>query len=70
MVDLITDLELILLQIANLESEYNIPEIEMVKSGVDRRGILLKINIEEMRRSQNHFNENDRSKQNTDKTKI
>ena len=48
--NLISDLEVILLQIANLESEYNLPAIEMVKNGVDRKGILLKINIEEMRK--------------------
>ncbi len=48
LLDLIEDLEIILLQIANLESEYDLTGIELVKSGVDRRGILLKINLEEM----------------------
>jgi len=48
---LINDLEVILLQIANLESEQGLLAVEMVKSGVDRRGILLKINLEEMRRT-------------------
>ena len=47
-----TDLEVILLEIANLETEYDLPTIEMVKSGVDRRGVLLKINIEEMRKNE------------------
>ena len=46
--NLIADLEVILLQIANLESQIDVDGIEMVKSGVDRRGILLKINLEEM----------------------
>jgi len=46
--ELIEDLKIILLQIANLESEYDLTGIELVKSGVDRRGILLKINLEEM----------------------
>lgn len=46
--ELISDLEVILLQIANLESEYNLAGIELVKNGVDRRGILLKINLEKM----------------------
>ncbi len=45
---LIADLEVILLQIANLESGYDVPAIELVRSGVDRRGILLKINLTEM----------------------
>ena len=46
--NLVTDLEVILLQIANLESEHDLSAVEMVKSGVDRRGILLKINLEQM----------------------
>lgn len=46
--ELVTDLEFILLQIANLESEQDIAGIELVKEGVDRRGIFLKINIHEM----------------------
>lgn len=49
LVALIQDLEVILLQIANLESEQDLAAIEMVKAGVDRRGILLKIDLEAMR---------------------
>lgn len=45
---LVVDLEVILLQIANLEAEFDLTGIEIVRSGVDRRGILLKINLEEM----------------------
>ena len=48
---LVTDLELILLQIANMEEAEDIPEIELVKSGVDRKGLLLKINLEQMKTS-------------------
>ena len=48
---LIEDLEVILLQIANLEAGYDLPAIEMVQRGVDRRAIMLKINLTEMRRS-------------------
>ncbi len=48
--ELIADLEVILLQIANIESAYDVPEIEIVQSGVDRKAILFKIEIEEMRR--------------------
>ena len=48
---LIDDLEVILLQIANLEAEHDVPAIELVRSGVDRRGILLKIQVEQMRRT-------------------
>ena len=46
--ELIEDLKITLLQIANLESEHDLSGIDLVKSGVDRRGILLKINLEEM----------------------
>jgi hypothetical protein len=49
---LVADLEVILLQIANLESQNNLSTIEMVQSGVDRRAILLKINLEEMRQTE------------------
>jgi hypothetical protein len=49
--DLIADLEVILLQIANLESEYDIPDIEMVKNGVDRKAIFFKIDVENMLRT-------------------
>ena len=49
--DLVEDLRIILLQIANLETEHDLAGIELVKSGVDRRGILLKINLEEMQDS-------------------
>ncbi|MFQ5568104.1 MAG: zf-HC2 domain-containing protein [Rhodothermales bacterium] len=50
---LIEDLEVILLQIANLETRYDLSAIELVQRGVDRRAILLKINITEMRRADN-----------------
>lgn len=47
--ELVADLEVILLQIANLEAQHDLPAIELVRSGVERRGLLLKINVEEMR---------------------
>jgi hypothetical protein len=46
---LVSDLEVVLLQIANLEAQHDLPGIELVKSGVDRKAILLKINLELMR---------------------
>jgi len=48
---LVADLEMILLQIANLESEYDLRAIDLVKEGVERGGILLKINITDIRQS-------------------
>jgi hypothetical protein len=55
--ELVSDLEVILLQIANLESEHDMSAIEFVKEGVESRGIMLKINLTEIRRSRNLFNE-------------
>lgn len=49
MVQLINDLEVVLLQIANLEEQKDFPALEIVRNGVERRGILLKINLEQMR---------------------
>lgn len=49
---LIEDLQVILLQIANLEESYDLPMVDLIQDGVDRRAILLKINLEEMRRAQ------------------
>lgn len=49
MKQLVGDLEVILLQIANLGEEKGFPAVEIVRSGVERRGILLKINLEQMR---------------------
>jgi hypothetical protein len=45
---LVTDLETILIQIANLESENDLEAVEFVKQGVENRGVLLKINLSEM----------------------
>jgi hypothetical protein len=43
--ELISDLEVILLQLANLESESDISAIELVQDGVKSRGILFKIHL-------------------------
>jgi len=48
---LITDLEVILLQVANLESERDFEAIELVKKGADSRGILLQIHVTDFRQS-------------------
>ncbi len=47
---LINQLEMVLLQIANLELEQDAQAVELVRSSIDRQGLLLKINIEEMKR--------------------
>jgi hypothetical protein len=43
--ELVSDLEVILLQIANLEEESDISAIELVQDGVKSRGILFKIHL-------------------------
>ena len=67
---LVSDLEVILLQIANLETENDLPAVEMIRSGVDRRGILLKINLEEMDRDNRGASGPIDSKKTEKKTKI
>lgn len=49
--ELVSDLGLILVQIANLETEHGVQGVEIVKGGVERNGILFKINLEEMQRA-------------------
>jgi hypothetical protein len=46
---LVGELETILVQIANLKSETALPGVEIVKSGVDLKDILFKINLSEAR---------------------
>lgn len=48
LLQLVKDLEVILLQLANTEIKPGVPVVELVKSGVDQKSILLKINLEDM----------------------
>jgi hypothetical protein len=50
LLQLINQLEMVLLQIAHLELEHDAQAVELVRSSIDRQGLLLKINIEEMKR--------------------
>lgn len=59
---LIQELEIILLQISNYEKEFDIPAIELIKSGVDNNAIMMKINLEEIMRAS--------SKENTSQNKA
>lgn len=52
---LVSELQVILTQIANMEEEEDLQSVDMVKSGVDRKGILLKINLEQMRMTDQKF---------------
>jgi hypothetical protein len=47
---LVADLELIMMQIANLESGQDLEGVELIKQGVDRRGLFLKIDVDRMGR--------------------
>jgi hypothetical protein len=46
--ELVSDLGVILMQIANLDAERDLRGVEIVKSGVERKGLLFKINLEQM----------------------
>lgn len=46
---LVSDLELILLQIANLSTDSDVSDIEVIKAGVEDRDIFFKINLSEVR---------------------
>jgi hypothetical protein len=48
--DLVADLEVIMMQLANLESGQDVDGIELIKQGVDRGGIFLKIDLDRMAR--------------------
>jgi putative zinc finger protein len=46
--ELVDDLEVILLQIANIESEHDLEAIEIVRSGVNRQGLLFRIDLSQL----------------------
>jgi hypothetical protein len=47
---LVGELEMILIQLANLKNEVDLPSIEIIKAGAELKDILFKINLSEMRR--------------------
>ena len=49
--ELVSDLQMILIQIANLEANHNTPGVEIVKGGIQHKDILFKINLEEIQRT-------------------
>jgi hypothetical protein len=48
LLELISELEVVLMQIANLEEEYDLDAVELIQSSAERKGILFKIRIEEL----------------------
>ncbi len=49
---LVGNLEVILMQIANLKSEYDLPTVEIIKAGVEQNDVLFKISLSEMRQTE------------------
>jgi hypothetical protein len=49
--ELISDLQLILVQIANLSAGHDVQGLEIVKGGIEHNNILFKINLEEIQRA-------------------
>ena len=49
--ELVSDLGMILVQIANIESAHGVQGVEIVQGGVERNGILFKMNLEEIDRA-------------------
>lgn len=47
---LVAELEVILLQLAHLDAQADIPALEIMQAGVDNTGLLFKIDVEKMRR--------------------
>jgi hypothetical protein len=68
--NLIVDLERVLLQIANLESENDFEAIDLIKEGANSRGILMEINLTDLRRSFQKRNESMPSKRPSTKPQI
>lgn len=44
---LIAELEMILVEIANMEETEDIKDVELIKSGINRKGLMLKINVQD-----------------------
>jgi hypothetical protein len=49
--ELVSDLQLILVQIANLGTERDVPGVEIIKGGIEHKDIIFKINLEEIHRT-------------------
>jgi hypothetical protein len=50
---LVTELEMILVEIANMEESRDIKDVELIKSGIDRKGLMLKINLQDFSAEKN-----------------
>jgi hypothetical protein len=61
MKELISDLQLILIQIANLGTHRDVPGVEIIKGGIEHNDILFKINLEEIQRTSKSVPKNEKS---------
>lgn len=52
--ELVTELQLVLREIANLESQNDQKAVQIIRNRVDREGVLLKIDVEQMRDQNNN----------------
>ncbi|MEE8587625.1 MAG: zf-HC2 domain-containing protein [Acidobacteriota bacterium] len=50
LLELVSELEMILLQIANLEAQQDLEGVEVIRDGVQRRGLLLRIQLEKSKK--------------------
>jgi hypothetical protein len=66
--ELVADLEAILLQIANLEAEEDLEAVELVQTGVESRGIFLKIHLADVAGSFESLESAQQKKPATDKS--
>jgi len=66
--ELVADLEAILLQIANLEAEEDLEAVELVQTGVESRGIFLKIHLADVAGSFENLESAQQKKPATDKS--
>jgi len=67
--ELVSDLEAILLQIANLEAEQDLEAVELVQTGVESRGIFLKIHLADVGGSYDNLESTKPKKPATDKSR-
>ena len=63
--ELVGDLEVILLQIANLEDEYDLEAVEMIQRGANKQGVLFRIDLSEISRRNPEISPGVRSKSKT-----
>ena len=68
--ELVADLEAVLLQIANLETSGDMFAIELVQTGVQSRGLFLKMHLAEVNRPWDDLGTRTETPPKTDKTKI